>query len=405
MLSLFLLLSLWVISAAIGLGATSLMLPRRAQRDRLLFAPVFGVGLISLLSGAASYAGWSMRSAVPLVGVALALVAVAGAVRFRAQGVRDEYRAAAWTHAVGFAAALSVLTGVLFLGVWDPYSDAFTYVAIADHLQTHAHFDPVDPGAYQPLLTQMAIYQQLGFRMGTNFLLAFVTAAFRMPYAFDMYIPVLALGVWIAVPGVWLLCRRVLLLSGRHSGLAALLYGLHVGVPISNALWGFLPQAFGMALMFPVIVLHVRATSRRQRGRALLSAGLLWGVLLLTYPEMLPFVIAAVGACYASRLFLGRLSWPDAFVAGGVPLVLGAAVAPLAAASFVELLRIQAGVVVGQDSHLTLFDYLGVLAGFRTPSLPLTQLAEFRSAVRGWVWWPRHSPWCSAPCACRPARV
>src|SRR5262249_50640086 len=159
----------------------------------LVLAPILGAGVLILLSADLSYAGASMHRAAPIVlggGLTLSLV---GALVFRRRPRPTvEWRDAAWIHLIGAVAGGSALLSVVLYRAWNPYTDAFTYISIADYLQGHSYFDPAIPGTMQPVLTQMALYQHYGFRMGSNFLLAFFTALFHAEYAFDLYLPVLA---------------------------------------------------------------------------------------------------------------------------------------------------------------------------------------------------------------------
>lgn len=360
--------ALWALCAAAGYGTAGFLLPRGWRHERPVLAPSIGAAILIVLAATASYAGLAMATAAPLIALGALALSTAGGFLSRRRPVAPvhSWRLLAALHSLGLAAALSALLSALLYNAWNPYNDAFTYVSIADHLQLHSYFEPAVPTATEPLLTQMWLYQALGFRMGSTFLLAFATALFRATYAFDLYLPVLALAVWLAVPGFWVLCRRGLFLSPRSSTLAAAFYGLHTGIPITNAIWGFQPQAWGYAMVFPYLALHVRASSRDDRVRRLLAAGLFGGTLLLAYTELVPFAVAAVGTCYAVRLLRGRLKLSSAVVAGVGPLVASALVAPVAAVRFVPALRVQASVVVGWDPGFSLFDYFALLSGYRS---------------------------------------
>ena len=361
-----LLIGMWIICCGMGYGLVYLLLPRHWRLERVLLLPVFGSALVIFLSSVLSYAGVGMRTAAPLVICAGAAISIW--VHFwKSYDVisASDWRIAAYTNLLGLSAGFVALSSIVFYAAWDPYTDAFTYCSIADYLQHASYFRPADPDAYYPVLTQMLFYQRSGLRMGSNFLLGFFTALFRKEYSFDTYMPVLALGLWIAVPGLWVLCRRVLFVPIAATAIATALYALHVGIPITNALWGFLPQTWGIAFMLPMIALHVRATSRTGRLNRLIGAGVLGGMTLLFYTEIIPFALLAIASCYLVRLAFGRLRFFICLVSGVGPVLISVITAPIAAWNFVKVIAAQMSAVVGWDPKLRAMDYLLMLAGFR----------------------------------------
>ena len=241
----------WAVCILVGYGFAHLFLPERWRRERLLLMPVFGAAGIILLSSYLNYAGAGMRTAAPLIFI-LGLVFSAGTHIFkvRRSPSRVDWSAAIFSNILGMLAAMAALTSVVLYNAWNPYNDSFTYVSIADYLLQKSFFTPADPGAYQPVLTQILLYQRFGLRMGSNFLLSFFTALFGLEYSFDVYLPTVALGLWLALPGFWFFCRRGLFLSFPAVRLAALFYALNFSVPVANALSGFMPQTWGMVFAY-----------------------------------------------------------------------------------------------------------------------------------------------------------
>jgi hypothetical protein len=389
MIALFYLLSSWLLCFVTGVGTVVFLLPLDWQKDILLMAPVMGAGVLVLLSSLYSYGGMPMITAAPFIcATALALSVWGGiAARHRINYGQVHWKAPLFVHALGFIGSASAAASVLLYHAWNPYNDAFTYISIADFLQGHSFFTPAIPGINHPVLTQMSIYQHYGFRMGSNFLLAFFTCLFRQPFSFDLYIPVLSLGLWIAVPGFWVFCRRALFMSSTAAVFATLIYSLHTAIPISNALWGFMPETWGIAFMLPLLALYLRLTSRGQRLRRIAVTGIFGGLLLLTYLEIVPFVLLAVAICYLARALMVQLRFrgasgpqfsaikftnPRFSIPVGLllnllaPIVVAAVVAPVAARKFVPAMLVQAGAVVGWDVRLSLVDYLAMLAGYRS---------------------------------------
>jgi hypothetical protein len=357
----------WAVCCLLGYGLVCLLLPRRWERERLLLMPVFGAGGIILISSFLSYAGAGMRYAAPLIvtsgGILSAIVYFSTPPSSRALSGGPAF---IYTHLLGFIAGAGAMASVVLFNAWNPYNDAFTYISIADYLQDHSFLTPAEPGAHYPVLTQMLLYQRVGLRMGSNFLLSFFAGLFRREYSFDVYMPTLALGLWLAVPGFWVFCRRGLFLSSPASGLAALFYGLNFSVPIANALFGFMPQTWGMVFLFPMIPLYLRATTDLDRKKMLIPAGLMGALLLLTYSEIFPFILAGIGTSYLYRVGFGNLRLKNGLISFFGSSLLAVLLAPVAAWKFPTAMAIQISAVVGADLKFRLLDYLSMMAGFRS---------------------------------------
>jgi hypothetical protein len=320
------------------------------------------------LAALTSYAGAPMRPAAPLIVAAALGISAAGAILAGRAPRRAaiDWHTAACVHGAGLVGGASTLLAVALYHAWNPYTDAFTYISIADYLQQHSYFTPAIPDATHPLLTQTWLYQHYGFRMGSNFALALLTGAFRREYAFDVYPTCLALGVCLGAPAMWTVCRRGLFMRSGVARLAAAIYALHLGVPIPNALSGFLPQAWGYAFVLPAAALHIQASRRGDVTRRLVAAGALLALVLLTYTEIVPFLLAGVGTCYAGRLFARRMTFRRAVIGGFAPIGLAIVIAPLAGWTFLRVIATQYRALGGWDVHLGLFDYMLMLAGFRS---------------------------------------
>jgi hypothetical protein len=373
----------WLISSVVGYGLACLILPRVFRADRLLLMPVVGVCYLVLASSLCSYAGLAMSTAAVPIVVVGAGSSLAGVLSTRRAGADmfAGWRTALFAHGVSWIGAAAVLTGVALYQSWDPYNDTFAYISVADYLQSHPFFAHADVSAAQPVLTQIALYERTGLRMGATFLLALVTALFRAEFSFDLFLPVVAWGVAIAPPGLWVLCRRGLMLRRSEAGLATAIYALHTAIPITNALWGFLAETFGLALLFPLLAAYLRILGAGGWFRRVTTAGLLAGALALTYVEITPFAAAGLLFCSVGRLAKGRLRMFDACVAGLGSLVIAAAVAPVAAASAVHVLGRQAAMLAGWDVHLSLFDYVGMLAGYRSLSQQILLVPGLRHGL------------------------
>ena len=121
------LLVAWLICFAIGYGAIGLLLPRDWARDRAVLAPVIGAAVLALVSGWFSYAGLSMRTALPLVCMSTAACSAAGVIVARRRGLtRTRYRLPLYVQVVGGLGGASALTSLVMFHAWNIYTDAFT---------------------------------------------------------------------------------------------------------------------------------------------------------------------------------------------------------------------------------------------------------------------------------------
>ena len=357
----------WLLCAGAGFGLAPVVLPRSWARERAWLFPILGAGALILLSATASYAGVGMHRAAPLVaGVAMAASCSGWFVARRRPAPVRSWTAPLVVHVLALAAASGLLWSVILYRAWNPYTDAFTYMSIADHLQTHGYFEPVVRQAQQPLLTQMWLYQHFGFRMGSNFLLAFFAALFRADYSFDVYPPGTRAwrvsgraGILGAVPPR--LAHGRCRLGDRDDDLCA----RHGRAGRQRAL-GVHAAGRGAVFLMPMLALSVRATGGRDWRRRSVAAGLCSGLLVLTYTEMVPFAALMVAVTFLVRAVFGRLRLSRALAAGALVGGIAIVAAPVAAIKSIEVLKVQSQAGVGWDPHLGLFDYFGLLTGYRS---------------------------------------
>lgn len=386
----------WILCFAIGFGTALVLLPSNWPRERILLAPVLGAGVLVWLSGFLSYCGLSMRTAAPIIcicGIATSAAGVWIAHR-RHEFVFKSSGTAAYAHVLGLIGGSSALASIFLYHAWNPYTDAFTYISIADFLQNHSFLSPAIPGATHPVLTQVFIYQQGGYRMGSNFLLSFFAALFHADYSFDVYMPVLSLGLWLAVPGFWVFCRRALFMPALATVFATMIFALHTGIPITNAEWGFMPEAWGFVFMLPFLALYMRAGNGCDRIRRIIATGVFGGLLLLTYTEIVPFILLFVALYSTHRIWHREIRRRAkklqlttlipfstlAYVAG--PILVAMAIAPLATWHFIPVIIRQSHAVVGGDIHLSALDYIGMLSGFRS----LAETDILSPGILGTIW-------------------
>lgn len=360
------LLGAWALCFLMGHGAVRLGLPRAWQIHALLVTPVAGAGLAFLLSFSLSCLGLTLGTAAPVVAGLLLLSSLAVAIRHR---VRVEsfhsprFKTFLWLNGLGLAAALLTLSSDILFGVWKLYSDAYSYVTVADGLIENPYYLTVLGAFPPPQKFVLWAFQISGHRMGINTLLAFFTVLFGKTYSFDMYNPVLALGVWVTVPSFFVMCRRTLLLPYRAAWWASLVFGLHAGIPIANAMFGFLPQAWGTGFLCTYLAAHASLLTSRESLRSHLGAAFSFAFLVSSYPELVPFALAGTGSFYFRAILRGgSRPRPSLVERASVPLLLGAMLAPVAAVNLKQLLRL-ARIPFGWDPGMSHWDHALLVTG------------------------------------------
>jgi hypothetical protein len=161
------------------------------------------------------------------------------------------------------------------------------------------------------------MYQEGSLRMGGSFLLAWIQSAFRLDWSYQAYPVAMVLPMacgTLALAGLLLsVVRRSRLLAFA----LALLPALGFGGATFGALYGMLPQSYGLAFSFGLLaLLGLLARARRLDWRSLFPVAFLSAGHLLCYPELLPFTLAASAVALARhpRLLLaiaagGGLEW------------------------------------------------------------------------------------------------
>jgi hypothetical protein len=194
-------------------------------------------------------------------------------------------------------ASYPMLAQVLRHEGYNPFNDTYTYLEHAQWLQDHAFREPARPDGAFPAAAQIGIYQRLEERMGASFMLAWMQAAMRVHWSFEVY-PALAGALLTA--GAWATAGVVGYLARCGRGLALGLGILAVTLPGGfrfGATHGFLPQTAG--LTFDTVTLFVFALWLSSSGRPARS-GLLGPALCIAVP------LAAGTMCYFALLpFVG----------------------------------------------------------------------------------------------------
>lgn len=194
---------------------------------------------------------------------------------------------------------LGAMVGMIFLGLlpvflfhsFNPYNDTFTYISIADYLRTHSFSEKVMPSYYQPMLTQVSIYQGGFFRIGAVFFLSLAAKLMYVKRAVEVYPAVAAFAGMLNLLAIYFFISKVMKLNLFLLTVACFLT-VFLFSPIYYALHGgFLPQLFGMAfILFSVACLEHQFQQRNQAGRLgwIIISMLMAAGLISAYSEIFP---------------------------------------------------------------------------------------------------------------------
>ncbi len=203
----------------------------------------------------------------------------------------------------GFATicALPVLAPIFRFGGYNPFTDIFTYLAQAQWLQEHAFTDKVVTSGNFPALTQIALYQETGSRMGGSFLLGFVQSLFNFQWSYYAYTATVASALVTGCLALGGIVRHVVPSSRIVILALALIPALMMNGFIYGAEWGFYPQTLGLSFALGVCAIFPYLT------KVIVEKSLkFWQIFLYTFP---------VAICFAALLFAYNEPFP-VFVAG-----------------------------------------------------------------------------------------
>lgn len=263
---------------------------------KFFLSPSLGLAFLVLL---ATLFGWRTGFPESLHAGLITLSFTLGAFYFEKQ------KKALFVH-LGVVLSFSVLASVALMSIllrfdsYNTFNDAFTYLVHSQWLQAHSFSERFQTSGFHPALSQVALYQALGCRMGASFFLGWMQSILGTQWSYMVYpaavtLPLvtcsLAVGYGTCLLG---LCRRW---YGLVIGLV-MATGLG-GVPFATLL-GFLPQAYGMAFAISYLcligaMLTISGKTQSWRGTLLLTipAALLFCAMVYSYSEIAPFVTIA----------------------------------------------------------------------------------------------------------------
>lgn len=296
------------IITVVGLRISDLLPARLHPIGRFYFSPLFGLAVFMLLATVhgwiAPFKGWMcFAEAIPLALLSLSLE--------KNKPTLLPYFLTLFLFSV--VSSTTVLFPLLRFDAYNPFNDTWTYLVHGQWLQEHAFSTPAIASGYHPALTQVALYQGAGHRMGASFLLAWVQAAFGLEWSYYAYPAVTALpliagslavggAVQLVVPGQ----RLISILTA--CAMATFFNGFAFG-----AFYGFFPQTFGLAFAVGGVALFGSLLTQSLRGYQLgkgfintLPTSLLFAALAYCYNDLLSFIVAGTSSFLVLLLIFRR---------------------------------------------------------------------------------------------------
>ena len=350
-----------VSATLIGRALGGLFPYRLRSPARFYLAPVLGLAVLTIIASL-------LGRILPLGNSVLVPVIVASLIAwalFRESSTTQAFRHSLWVSVFGIVCGASVLAPLLAFGAFNAHNDGFTYLAHSNWLQAHAFGDTITAEQVTPLTTQVALYQQEGFRMGGSFLLALAQSLLNLQWSHEVYPAVVISGIAACCLAIGFPLAQPLRPVRRRTRLALLaLPAFTLGGLVFGANLGFLPQTVGLSmgagLLFAVgPSLRWVSFSRPSSGetaKAALPAVALLSAAVFAYSELAPFLLAAVlGSGFLISLCFP--TWGRVVVYTGLLLGLSTLLLNTELIRAYGALRTQSGVIVGSPVDWSLLGY------------------------------------------------
>lgn len=329
---------------------------------RFYLAPVLGLATLTIIASL-------LGRILPLgnsVFVPELVVSLMAWALIREQVATQAFRHGLWVSIFGIVCGASVLAPLFAFGAFNAHNDAFTYLVHSNWLQVHAFGDTIAAEQVTPLTTQIALYQQEGFRMGGSFLLALAQSLLNLQWSYEVYPAVVISAIAACCLAIGFPLAQSLRPVRRRTRPALLaLPAFTFGGLVFGANLGFLPQTIGLSigagLLFAVGPslqwVSIGGASSRTIAKAALPAVALFSAAVFAYSELAPFLLLAVlGSSFALAFCLS--SWGRVLVYTGLVFGLAGLLLNTELIRVYAALRTQSGVVVGSPVDWSLLGYV-----------------------------------------------
>ena len=325
--ALFVTAALVALFAALGYGIVYELLDT-TPLQRLLLAPVTGLCAVTVPVATLNHIGFPVGAVGrPVLWLALLAAAVYYALRRPSVPWRE---ARPFLVVVAFAFVVAAWPMAVFNFDWVSFGndDMTTYLLGGNHFFAHGYFQL--PSASElmserdPSWNWSFFYSFTEVRYAAPLMLAWIMSVTGLSSGAAFMPMIVALHVIVIASTGGLLAAR-----GDH-GRAALVACVLLAVSanlLSGTLRQLLPQDFGLALLAAAVAALLRPPPAKRGSmvkRAVLGS-LFVGTLVITYPEVLPFLGVPSAAYVALSVLRARTSW-RAWAILGAAVVLGAVI-------------------------------------------------------------------------------
>lgn len=334
---------------------------------RFYLAPVLGLATLTII---ASLLGRILPLGNSVLVPVLVVSLMAWAVVREPSSTRA-FRHGLWVSVFGIVCGASVLAPLLAFGAFNAHNDGFTYLVHSNWLQGNAFGDAIVAEQVTPLTTQVALYQQEGFRMGGSFLLALAQSLLNLQWSYEVYPAIVISGIAACCLAIGFPLAQPLRCVRRRTRLVLLaLPAFTLGGLVFGANLGFLPQTVGLSigagLLFAVGPslrwVSMGDASSRTIAKAALPAGALFSAAVFAYSELAPFLLLAVlGSGFL--LTLRFRVWGRVLVYTGVLFALAGLLLNTELIRAYAALRMLTGAVVGTPVDWSLLGYVAHALG------------------------------------------
>lgn len=278
---------------------------------RFYLSPVLGLSTLTIIASLVGrFLPMGNTVIIPVLITALVVWAL-----FQGKKTGAALGHASLVSAFGIFCGASILGPLFVFGAFNAHNDAFTYLVHANWLQAHAFIETITPQTVTPFTTQINLYQQLGFRMGSSFLLALVQSLLHLAWSYEVYPGVMIAAVAACCLSIGFPLTRYLHTIRRPARLALLAFpAFSLGGLVFGANLGFLPQTLGLALGAGLLFttgptlgwLARTGISIKHAAISAIPAIVLFASAVFAYSELAPFIVVAVGGSGLLLIFKGK---------------------------------------------------------------------------------------------------
>ncbi|MDP3705712.1 MAG: hypothetical protein Q8R24_07350 [Legionellaceae bacterium] len=290
--------SLLLICLIVGRRLVDLLPNVMGRTIGLYIAPILGLAFLVLF---ATLYGW-LSPFKPTYSIPLTIIFVAVSIVCETRK-RELVNHGFYVCVFALLCALPILAPLIRYSGYNPLTDIFTYLAQGQWLQSHSFAEKLTTSGYYPALTQIALYQETGSRMGGTFFIGYVQSLFALKWSYYAYMPTVSVGFVAGCLSIGGIIRQVIPVKRVIILALALLPSVLMNGFVYGAEWGFFPQTFGLAFavgvcaLFPYLTIVVvkRIPTWSQMVIYVLPVSICTAALLFAYNEPFPIFVGAIG--------------------------------------------------------------------------------------------------------------